>query len=162
SLGLTIDDVGAAYAQMTLKGVNASAAETQIASLMRSALNPTEKLTAAVQAHGFESAEAAIKTEGLAGFLDILNDASGGSQTALMDLLGTQEAMNAATILGADGAENYRKELDKMKGASKGAGATNKALAQQMKSASFQIAKMKQQVLTLATVGFGILAPVIG
>lgn len=161
SLGLGIEDVGAAYAQMTLKGVNASAAETQIASLMRSALNPTQALTDAVQAHGYESAEAAIKTKGLAGFLDILNDASGGSATALMDLLGTQEAMNAATILGADGVKGYVKELDKMKHASDGAGATNKALEKQMNSASFAIAKMRQTVQQLAVIGFGILAPAI-
>jgi TP901 family phage tail tape measure protein len=162
ALGLSIEDVGAAYAQMTLKGVPAAQAETQIAGLMRSALNPTQALTDAVQAHGFASATDAIKQKGLAGFLDIVNDAAGGNQETMFDLLGTQEAMNAATILGADGAKNYRKELDKMNGASKGAGATNKALEKQMQSASFQIAKMKQQVLTLATVGFGILAPVIG
>lgn len=162
SLGLSVEDVGAAYAQMTLKGVPASQAETQIAGLMRSAINPTEALTEAVQAHGFASASAAIESEGLAGFLDIVSDAAGGNQETMFDLLGTQEAMNAATILGADGSKAYRKELDKMNKASKGAGATNKALAQQMKSASFQIAKAKQQVLTLATVGFGILAPVVG
>jgi TP901 family phage tail tape measure protein len=162
SLGLTVEEVGAAYAQMTLKGVNASQAETQIAGLMRAAVNPTDALTEAVQAHGYASASAAIESKGLAGFLDIVNDAAGGNQETMFNLLGTQEAMNAATILGANNTKGYRKELDKMKGASKGAGATNKALEQQMKSASFQIAKMKQQVLTLATVGFGILAPTIG
>jgi hypothetical protein len=57
SLGIGMDQVGAAYAQMTLNGVNASAAETQISALMRSALNPTTQLTEAVQAHGYASAE---------------------------------------------------------------------------------------------------------
>jgi TP901 family phage tail tape measure protein len=162
SLGIGMDQVGAAYAQMTLNGVNASAAETQISALMRSALNPTTQLTAAVQAHGYASAESLIQTEGLSGYLDVLNDAAGGSQSAMLDLTGSQEAMNAATILGQDGVADYNEELDKMTHASDGAGATQTALAKQMESSAFKIAKAKQSLEILAVTLGGVLLPVIG
>lgn len=159
SLGIGFEQVGAAYAQMTLAGVNASAAETQIAALMRSALNPTQQLTDAVQAHGFASATAAIESEGMAGFLKILTEESGGSQEALMDMLGTTEAMNAALLLGGENLDEYIEEIERMGGATEGAGATQKALNKQMQSASFQIAKAKQQVKVAATMFMGFLAP---
>lgn len=161
SLGISIEELGAAYAQMTLKGVGASQAETQIASLMRSALNPTDALTQAVQSYGYESAEALIRTEGLTGFLKLLRQASGGSQTELMNLLGTQEAMNAATILGANNVGDYVTELDRMKHASDGVGATQAALARQMKSASYQFGQIKKNAQILATTLFRFVEPAL-
>jgi TP901 family phage tail tape measure protein len=159
SLGVGFDEVGAAYAQMTLAGVNASAAETQIAAVMRSALNPTQQLTDAVTDAGFASATAAIESEGLAGFLKIVGEASGGSEEELFNMLGTTEAMNAALLLGGDNLDAYIEEIERMGGATEGVGATQKALNKQMQSASFQIAKAKQQVQVAATMFMGLLAP---
>jgi len=161
SLGIGFDQVGAAFAQMTLQGIGASQAETQISSLMKSALNPTESLTAAVQAQGYASAESLIQQEGLAGFLEVVAEASGGSKESLFELLGTQEAMNAATALGGENLDDYIAELENMQHAGDGAGATQKALEKQMKSARFQIDKARQSVKLLATIGMGALAPAI-
>lgn len=161
SLGISLEEVGAAYAQMTLQGVNASAAETQIGSLMRSILNPTDALTNAVQAHGYATAQAALESEGFSGFLKILNDTAGDNKQALFDMLGTQEAMNAATILGKDGAKAYDAELKKMKNSSKGVGATQAALEKQMKSSAFQIQRAKAALQVLAIQGFGLFAPLV-
>lgn len=159
SLGVGFDQLGAAYAQITLSGSSASEAQTQIAALMRSALNPTEQLTAAVQEHGFASAAAAIESEGMAGFLKILTEESGGSQEALFDMLGTTEALQAALTLGGDGLDEYIASIERMGEATEGAGATQKALQKQMQSASFQLAKAKQQVQVAATMFMGLLAP---
>lgn len=159
SLGIEFGQLGAAYALMTQQGIGASQAETQISALMRSALAPTEQLTAAVQKHGFASATAAIEAEGLGGYLGILTEESGGSQEALFKMLGTTEAMNAAVALGGDNLDTYIDFLQQMGLASEGAGATQTALNKQMLSANFQIAKMKQQVATAATVFFGLFAP---
>jgi hypothetical protein len=103
-----------------------------------------------------------IQTEGLSGYLAVLNDAAGGSQSAMMDLTGSQEAMNAATILGKGGVKDYNEELDKMQHASDGAGATQTALAKQMESSAFKIAKAKQSLEILAVTLGGILTPIIG
>jgi TP901 family phage tail tape measure protein len=162
SLGVGFDQVGAGFALMTQQGIPAAQAETQMASLMKSALNPTDALTAAVQAHGYASAESLIQTEGLSGYLDVLTDASGGSKEALFAMLGTQEGMNAALALGGDNLDEYNKLLDNQKHASDGAGAAQEALNKQMESASFKIAKAKQSLQILATTMGGILTPIIG
>lgn len=161
ALGISVQELGAAYAQMTLKGVSASQAETQIASLMRSAANPTEALTAAMVANGEATAQSMIANQGLEGFLKAVYVAADGNQEVMYDLLGTQEAVNAATILGADGAKAYATEVDKMTGASKGAGATNKALAKQMESASFRMKQARIAVQQAAVVFIGALSPAI-
>lgn len=162
ALGLSIEDLGASYALMTLKGVSASQAETQIAALMRTALNPTQAMTDAMVQYGDGTAEATIANRGFAGFLDVINKAAGGNKEKMMEMLGTQEAMNAALILGAEDGQDYAAMLEEMMGASEGAGATNEALAKQMESARFKIAEAKKQVEILAVTLMGLLAPAIG
>lgn len=161
SLGLEIEDLGAAYALMTLKGVSAAQAETQIAGLMRSTLNPTAELTAAVGEYGYASAEAAISAEGFGGFLKMVMEQSGGSKEALMDMLGTQEAVNAALILGAGDGEEYNAMLEEMMGASEGVGATQKALEKQMQSSRFRIQEARKQLEIFAVLAVGMLSPAI-
>lgn len=161
SLGVGVDQLGAAYAQMTLNAVPAAQAETQIAALMRSALQPTAELTQAVQKHGYASAEALIAAEGMPGYLRVLMEESDGSKEALLGLVGSTEAMNAATILGKDGVEEYNKLLFEMTGQLANGGALTEALEKQMLSANFAIAKAKQQVTVAATVFMGLFAPAI-
>jgi TP901 family phage tail tape measure protein len=96
SLGVSLDDVFAAYSQLTLQGINASAAETDIAGLMKSALNPTDAMTAAVQKQGFATADAAIQTLGLGGYVQLLEKDAKATGKTLYDYLGSQEAVNAA------------------------------------------------------------------
>src|SRR5690606_16670858 len=48
-LGVTIEELGAAYSLLTVNGVQAAQAETQIAALMRATINETEALTEAVR-----------------------------------------------------------------------------------------------------------------
>lgn len=161
NLNVPFEQLGASYAQLTLNNVDAAAAETDLSALLRSAINPTTALTTAVRAHGYASAEALIKSEGLPGYLKFLNETAGGSSTALGDLTGNIEAGTAAMILSKNGVKDYNKELDKMNHASDGVGATQKALEKQMKSASFQIQKAKVALQVLAIQGFGIFAPLV-
>jgi TP901 family phage tail tape measure protein len=160
-LNVPIEQLGAAYAQMTRNNVDAAQSETQIAALFRSALSPTQALTDAVHAHGYESAEALIKAKGLPGYLELLNETAGGSQTTMQDLVGTQEAANAAMILGQKHGKAYNEILNHMAHASDGAGATQKALNKQMESSAYAIQKAKVALQVLATAGFGIVAPLV-
>lgn len=152
ALGVSFEELGAAYARLTLSGIGASQAETQIAALMRAAINPTTDLTAAIKDYGYESASALIAAEGFTGYLEFLGKASGGSQEELFNLLGTTEAVNAALVLGGDNIDGYIESLNRMRGASDGAGATQIALAEQAKSTAFQLRKLKatMQVFAIA------------
>ena len=142
SMGVSIQEVGAAYAQMTLQGINASAAETQVAAVMKTAISPTKDLAAAITAAGYESGAAMIEAEGLAGFIQFLGETSGGSQEELFKLVGSSEALNAAMILGANGTDDFRASIAGMDAASEGAGATQEALAKQAESTQFSMNRL--------------------
>ncbi len=150
ALGVSFEELGAGYAQMTLSGVGASQAETQIAALMRAAVNPTTELTAAVQAHGYASVESLIATEGLTGYLDLLTQASGGTSEGLFELLGTAEATNAALLLGGENADEYAAAVERMEKSSEGLGATQTALNKQMESTAFSLRLLKTNVQAAA------------
>ncbi|MDQ3541110.1 MAG: phage tail tape measure protein, partial [Chloroflexota bacterium] len=150
ALGVSFEELGAGYAQMTLSGVGASQAETQIAALMRAAINPTTELTEAVQAHGYASVESLIATEGLTGYLDLLTQASGGTSEGLFALLGTAEATNAALLLGGENADEYAAAVERMEKSSEGLGATQTALNKQMESTAFSLKLLKTNVQAAA------------
>lgn len=162
ALGVSIEELGAAYAQLTLQGMNASAAETSIQNLLKGAGNPTEKMTDLLTQNGYASAQAAIEAEGFAGFLKMIDTYAQGDQAVLFDLLGTQEAVNAALILGADGAAAYAKEVKRMERASQGVGATQRALKKQMESTRYQMALARKQFQVVGAVLMGMAAPAIG
>lgn len=162
TMGVSINELASAYAVMSNNNISAAQAETQIAAVMRSAANPTKQLTEALTAHGYATAEAAIASEGFGGFIDLVTAAAGGNKAALFDMLGTQEAVNAALILGADGGEQYADVLaDITKGTKEGT-TTQKALEKQMTSASYKIAEARKQVQIAATLFTGVFAPAIG
>lgn len=166
SLGITIEELGAAYAQLTLQGQNASAAETNIAGLMRATLNPTEELTAAVGKLGYDTVEAFLKAQPpgmqMVGLLDLLEEASGGSDAELRKLVGTDEALRAVQALLTKGTGGYIKELNRMKRSSEGVGATQRALKKQMESTRYQMALAKKEFQVVGAVLMGMLAPGIG
>ncbi len=162
SLSVSIEELGAAYAQLTLSGIGASQAETQIAALMRAALGPTEALTEAVQQYGYESAEALIQAEGLAGFLIFLQQASGGTSAGLLELVGTQEALNAALVLGRDDAQGYIATVEEMGGAAQDGAYTLEVFGIQMDNAAGSV-RMASAELQNAAINIGsALEPLVG
>lgn len=150
-LNVSIEELGAAYAQLTVNGVQASQAETQIAALMRATINETEALTEAVREYGYESAEALIQTEGMAGFLQFLIDVSGGSSAALRELLGTAEAVNAALILGANNGSDYVAMLDQMTLAAQDGQYTLQVFDTQMDTISGSLSRLRASLSVLST-----------
>lgn len=146
NLGVTIEELGAAYAEMTLQGIGASQAETQIAALMRSAIAPTEALTRAVQEYGYASAEALIQSEGLAGYLQFLQQASGGTSEGLRDLVGTAEAVNAALALSRNEGENFTAMLETMGGAAQDGAYTLEVFGLQMDNAAGSVRRAQAEI----------------
>jgi len=142
ALNVPIEQLGASYALMTKNGLPVAETQTDINALLTSALNPTSALTTAVQKYGYANAESLIKSKGLPGFLDFLTTASGGSATALTDLLGTQNASAAAMLLMKDNGKQYTDELDKMNHASDGLGATQTALNKQQETTAFKLKQL--------------------
>jgi TP901 family phage tail tape measure protein len=118
--GVGFDEVFAGVATLTSAGKSTSEATTMMRAALTAVQKPTEALTEVFQAAGYESGEAALEAVGLAGALDIVMDASGGSSGELQNLLGRVEAVGAAQIIAGTGAEKMTEEMDRQANAAGG------------------------------------------
>lgn len=147
SLGVKLNEVGAATATMTKAGISPAETMTRLKAIMSSLLKPSEALTATLKQMGYESGEQIIKAKGLEGTLLALAKATGGSKTEMAALFPNIRALGGALALTGENAGAAKKDLDQLRDS---AGATNRALAEQSKSVAFQWNKLKAQAQTLA------------
>ena len=122
--GVGFEEVSAALATLTAQGTPTSVATTQVRAAIQSLTKPSEALTEIFEAAGFASGEAAVKQLGFAGAADIVREATGGSVSGMVKLLGSIEGVQA--ILGTTGpnAEDFATNLEGMQNA---AGAADSA-----------------------------------
>lgn len=143
SAKVSFEEVGAAFITLTKAGINASESETAISNLIRTITDPDKGAVKAAAAAGIEFNAMALESKGLKGVLDDLYKATGGNIEAIAKFIPEARSQKAAlTLLKGAGLE-YVSALDSMKKANEGAGSTQRALNEQMKAASFDIAKMK-------------------
>ena len=107
SVGIGFDEVGASMAFITSKGQTATAASTQLRAAITSLLNPNDTLNGLLQSMGMASGSAMLQQHGLAGSLDMISNAVGGSQDAMARALGSTEALQGAIALTQDGFESF-------------------------------------------------------
>jgi TP901 family phage tail tape measure protein len=158
-LGVGIDDIGAALATMAKQGVDADTATVQLNAVLGGLLKPTDALKQAMLDAGYSSGEAMIKAKGFGGTLDWLNGIIGGSAEKATQLFGDVRSLRGILQLTTGDGKVYAEMLKQMGYAQDDGGATSKALAEQMKSASFQMDVARKNIQILATLGFGLIAP---
>lgn len=157
AVGVSFEDISAALATLTTRGVSTSEAITQLNAVLTAVLKKQD--TAAKM--GRLVAEAfslqALRTKGLTNFLKDLNTALGGSETKLVKLLGRAEGARAILTLGADGFRQMASNVDLLTN-SQGAAdiafqKVNRTLGQQIKilTANYDAAVLRA---TLRTEGF--------
>lgn len=97
--GVTIEQLGAAIATLTVRGVRYSEAYTLINNVLVSAIKPSEAMTEVLRKYGVTTGEAAIRTFGFAGFLRILqSELNSGGLSKLAEI-----EQNIRSIRGALG-----------------------------------------------------------
>ncbi len=143
SVGISFKEVGAGFISLTKAGISASESETAIANLLRSIAGPSKESKKAAKELGIELSDTALKTKGLSGVLEDLVRVTRGSTTEMDRLIPEARAAKAALTLGKLGAKEFKEELERMNHASDGAGATQRALNEQMKSFSFSMNQVK-------------------
>jgi TP901 family phage tail tape measure protein len=142
-LAVTQEDVFAATAALTGVTGNTSAVMTQLASIMSSLIKPTDSMKKAITDAGFSSATAMIKAEGFAGTLDILKEATGGSEEMVGKLFGRKEAMTAFFALSGAQAGKFSEALEAMGEAAESNGqVTQDALNEMMDTPGFKLGQM--------------------
>ena len=113
ALGISQDELGASFAQVTLLSGSTSNAATQYKAILTSLMAPSTAMTDLLGKYG--GAQKAIADMGFEGVLKLIAEESGGNAAALQKLMGSAEAVGGTlTLLGGD-MEGYSQRLADMK-----------------------------------------------
>lgn len=155
ALGISLNEVGAAFISMTRQGIDASRASTNLSGILSGFLKPTGEMPALIESLGFESGAAMVEILGLTGAIQAVYDATGGDAGKAAELFGDVRANRGILALINDEGALYTEGLHDMEHAQDGAGATAIALKEQMKSVRFQLRLLHKNVVLFFTEGLG-------
>lgn len=146
ALGISLEELGASIVTMTKQGTKTPIALTQLRNVMAAIIRPSDDLMKVWKSLGFSSGEAAIKSVGLQQALAKLVEKTKGSKAALIQLLGSQEAVQAALQLSGENTLSFNQTMDEMKNK---AGATAVAVGKMQNTHDNKIARMKASLESL-------------
>lgn len=121
--GVSFSEISAMTATLTKQGVPTAGAMTQIRAAVQGLLKPSEAMSGIFGKLGFESAAAAIKSEGLGFALGAVREATGGDIGAMTTLLGSIEGVGAALGVTGANADMFAADMASMNGAAGASGA---------------------------------------
>jgi TP901 family phage tail tape measure protein len=124
AVGVSFDEVVAATAALTTQGQSTSVAITGLRQVISGVIKPTSEAEKMAAKLGLSFDAQALKSKGLAGFLEDVIDKTGGSQEAMAELFGSVEALNAVLAFAGGAGEKFAAINEQM--ADK-AGATDEA-----------------------------------
>lgn len=157
--GVSLEEVGAAMATLTIRGFPAAEAATAINGAIRQLSKPTTDLKEAFRQLGVESGEQLIAKYGsLQAALEALRGTTDGTGTAFRRLFSEERGARAALGLTGDAATSAAKDL---RGLNDSSGATAKALSQQAKSVAYEWERLKAQISAVAITVGDALIPVV-
>lgn len=150
ALKVPLTDIGGALATVTLHGVNAAEAATQVKQLLVSMLKPSTGLADAFQKLGYESGQVALKQLGLTGVVKALSKAADGNNALIADWFPNVRALAGFLGLSGKNLKTFTEQVKAMNPQAAAAGATSKAFAEQGKSISVQWARAKASLIAAA------------
>ena len=130
--GVSIEELGAAFATMTKFGISAAESTTALNRFLLSVVVATDDQRAAAKKLGVEFTITALKTKGLVRFLQEMEEAVDGDIEKLAAINPNIRAARAAFILAGEGGETFREILDEMAGS---AGSADAAFQEMLGSA---------------------------
>ena len=136
--GVSIDGVGAAIATMTKAGIKPAESFTALNQLLAQMIQPGDALSGVFKSLGYESGAAALKSKGLDGVMADLQRVTGGNVTTMSELFTDIRSLKGALALTSDQGKLYTGVISDWSAAHEAAGATARALAEQMKATSAQ------------------------
>lgn len=117
-LGISLDELLASIAILTISGLKANEALTLISNVQLKLLRPTEELQKIYDKLGITTAEAGIQAYTFQGFLEEIRKQTDGTSSELGDLFGRIRAVRGALGLTGPAAEKYRENLKMIQEAS--------------------------------------------
>lgn len=113
ALGLDLNEMGAAFAAVTLSSGGTEKAATQFKALMTSLIAPTAGMSELLKRYG--GAQQAIKQIGFGGVLKLIKDATKGNATETKKLLGSVEGYMGFLSASANDMQTYNQNLDEQR-----------------------------------------------
>lgn len=131
--GVSTEEMFASVAALTKGGVATSEAMTAMKAALSNIIKPSSQAAELAEKLGISFDATTLKTKGLAGFLDMIKEATGGNVEQMSQLFGSVEALNAVLALTGASSEDFNNSLESMKNS---AGATDEAFTKQQASLS--------------------------
>jgi TP901 family phage tail tape measure protein len=123
--GVGFEELSATIATLTQGGVATEQAVTQIRAVLNSVIKPTKEARDAAEALGLEFDLTAVRSKGLAGFLQEVADKTDGNEATIAKLFGSVEGLGAVFALVGKSADNFAANL---KSVAEASGSTQTAL----------------------------------
>ncbi len=142
--GVSLQEVAAAMAALTLQGIKADEAATEIKGVIEKLIHPSEGAAKAMDKLGIVHGITAVRAEGLKGALLNVVEATKKHQDALPALFPEIRSFIGLQALASDGAKKYSETLNSMTHASDGAGQMQEALARQNQGAGAQMEALQK------------------
>ncbi|MCU1624248.1 MAG: Phage tail tape measure protein [Frankiales bacterium] len=146
---VSIGELGAAVAAMTLSGVTAAESGTSLNRVLQQIIKPSDALASSLHQIGYESGAQALATDGLYVVMEKLRGTTGGNVEELLRLFPEIRAARGAFALMANDGQNYTQSFDDIATVNGRVGATMQALEEQQKSAAYQTTILKNQAVAL-------------
>lgn len=124
--GVSLDEIGAGIATLTAAGVQPSTAIDALRSALSNLIKPSEQAKKLANELGIEFDANALKSKGLAGVLDDVQKATGGSADKMAILFGDVQGLSAVMTLTGSQADAFAGSLASM---GKAAGSVEEAFA---------------------------------
>jgi len=105
--GLSFEETLGSISALTTQGIATAEAVTGLKATLSNILKPSKAASDAAEELGIDFSLAGLQSKGLAGFLDELVTATGGSEAKLLDLFGSTEALNTVFALTGGAAETF-------------------------------------------------------
>ena len=158
ALGVSLDELLAAYA--TLTGVTGNTAEvtTQLGAVLDSFIKPTTKLSSIIRQLGYETGEQMIKELGLVEALKKVVEATDGTAEAIGDLFERQEAITAILAILGPQYDIFNKKLKEMRNS---AGAMEEAYRKNVDTFRASMRKMTNAIFAFKVAIGEALAPTL-
>lgn len=118
-VGASEDEVLAAFSSITIGGVKASEAATQIRASLTALLKPSDAMKEALHALGLETGEQAIQAFGYQGALQAVIGTTNGTTTAIAKLFPNVRAINGVLREVGTGADIFQQHLKAIQEASR-------------------------------------------
>lgn len=157
-MGVGFDQVGAAFAAMSLTGTSASEAATQIRGILSSLIKPTKEASDTLVSLGLsaDGLRKQLREKGLLSVLETLVSSFGNNEEAAAKVFGNIRALTGVMSLMGENTAGTARIFDEL---TRTTGATDDAFAIIAKTAGFKMAQAFTD-LKIAVMSFGdILAP---